>query len=420
MVHSTRAIHSAAVVLLGLPGLAQGQAPQVPELPEGEARQFVQGVCVACHQTDLITGSVGYTQDEWKYLFGQMITLPPPVAEDVSAYLAEHFPPSGQREPVLLPGPETVTFQEWTAPTLGQRPRDPFMHSDGTIWWAGMYGSLVGMVDPATGEMKEFKLDPMARPHTVLEGPDGDVWYSGNSNGTMGRIDRETGEITSYPLNDPAARDPHTAIFADDGTLWFTIQNSNKLGRLDPASGDVWLTDMPSERARPYGIRKDSAGDLWIAYRGAYKIARVNPETREITEYETPNFGKYPGMDAYVRRLAVAEDDTIWYVDSGRGEIGRFDPKTQEFKQWASPAGVDSHPYAIEVIDGIVWYNESNQRPDTLVRFDPRTESFQSWAIPSGVGIIRNMEKTRDGNLVIHQSSTNTVGLVTIGKNNES
>jgi virginiamycin B lyase len=272
------------------------------------------------------------------------------------------------------------------------------------------------MIDPETGQTKEYRLDPTARPHTVLEGPDGDVWYSGNSNGTMGRIDRETGDIKVYPLNNPAARDPHTATFAEDGSLWFTLQNSNMLGRLEPETGDVWLTDMPTERARPYGIRRDSEGSLWIAYRGAYKIARVDPQTREITEFETPNFGKYPGMDAYIRRLAVAEDDTIWYVDSGRGEIGRFNPQTGEFRQWPSPAGVDSHPYAIEVIDGVVWYNESNQRPDTLVRFDPETETFQSWAIPSGVGIIRNMEKTMDGNLVIHQSSTNTVGLVTIGE----
>jgi hypothetical protein len=56
------------------------------------------------------------------------------------------------------------------------------------------------------------------------------------------------------------------------------------------------------------------------------------------------------------------------------------------------------------------------QRPDALVRFDPKTERFQRWAIPSGVGIIRHMRETPDGNLVIHQSSTNTIGLVTMAK----
>ena len=58
--------------------------------------------------------------------------------------------------------------------------------------------------------------------------------------------------------------------------------------------------------------------------------------------------------------------------------------------------------------------DESGMRPDALVRFDPATETFQSWAIPSGVGIVRNMWVTHDGNLLIHQSSSNRVGLVTI------
>src|SRR3546814_19933248 len=58
------------------------------------------------------------------------------------------------------------------------------------------------------------------------------------------------------------------------------------------------------------------------------------------------------------------------------------------------------------------WYNESGVRPDMLVRFDPATETFQSWPIPSGgvhAGIVRHMRPTHDGNLLIHQSSTNRI-----------
>jgi virginiamycin B lyase len=53
-------------------------------------------------------------------------------------------------------------------------------------------------------------------------------------------------------------------------------------------------------------------------------------------------------------------------------------------------------------------------RPDTLVRFAPQTETFQSWAIPSGVGIVRHVWVTEDKNLLIHQSSSNRIGLVRI------
>ena len=70
--------------------------------------------------------------------------------------------------------------------------------------------------------------------------------------------------------------------------------------------------------------------------------------------------------------------------------------------------------YAIAVIDDVIWYNESDQRPDALVRFDPKTETFQSWAIPSGVGIVRHVWETRDGDLLIHQSSINRIGRVRI------
>lgn len=51
------------------------------------------------------------------------------------------------------------------------------------------------------------------------------------------------------------------------------------------------------------------------------------------------------------------------------------------------------------------------------MRFDPKTEAFRSRAISSRwiyAGILRHMRRTRDGNLPIHQSSTNRILLVTI------
>jgi hypothetical protein len=47
---------------------------------------------------------------------------------------------------------------------------------------------------------------------------------------------------------------------------------------------------------------------------------------------------------------------------------------------------------------------------------DPATEKFQGWPIPSGgaySGIVRHMSVTREGNLLIHQSSTARIILVT-------
>ena len=86
-----------------------------------------------------------------------------------------------------------------------------------------------------------------------------------------------------------------------------------------------------------------------------------------LTEVELPDAA------TTVRRLDIAADGMIWYVNSGHGRLGRYDPKSGEIKEWPSPSGPKSHPYAIAVVNGMIWYNEFGKRPDALVRFDPAT-----------------------------------------------
>jgi virginiamycin B lyase len=402
----------AALLIVSLPTNAQ---EQLMALPDGPGKELVEAACVACHETDIIYSSAGYTHDQWRHLFSRMIDLPDELATNIAQYLATSFPQKYDRYPTLVDGDAKITFLEWGVPTLGSRPRDPLMTPDGMIYWAGMFADTVGQLNPETGEMKEWQLEAGAYPHSIINDAEGNIWYTGNHNATMGKLNPNTGEITVYPMPDPDARDPHTPHVTDNGDVWFTLQNSSMIGRIVPDTGDIRLVDTPTEGAQPYGIDEDSHGMIWVAYRGAQKIARVDPDSWEIEEFDTPNpdpeshHGNY-----FIRRLSIDSNDMVWYVDSGRGYLGRFNPDTGEFKEWMTPNGPDSHPYAIEVVNDSVWINESEMRPDVLARFDPETETFQSWAIPSGVGIIRNMRATPDGNLVIHQSSANTVGLVLI------
>jgi virginiamycin B lyase len=399
-----------ALAWLLVPVAAEAQS-QPSGLPDGEGRELVEAVCTGCHQTNQITRSSGYTREGWRELAGTMIDLSgsPEDQAAIVDYLATHFPPHARRAPKLVPGEAEIAFEEWQVPTLGQRSRDPIEAADGTIWWAGQWGNLVGRIDPASGEMTEYPLPEGAMPHTVTLDADGNVWYTGNKNGTLGMLDPETGEVTEHAMPDPAAKDPHSAIFDDEGILWFTLQQSNMVGRLDPASGEVRLVSAPTEGARPYGIKIDAQGTPYVACNGSNCLLRVDPATMELTEIVLPD----PATT--VRRLDFAADGSIWYVNSSQGRLGRYDPASGAIREWPSPSGPDSHPYALAVVDGIVWYNESGQRPDTLVRFDPATESFQSWPIPSGevhAGIVRHMRATKDGNLLIHQSSTNRIILV--------
>lgn len=393
-------------VLLASPLFAQppGQAIDLT-LPDGEGKALIESICYSCHTVFNIVGSAGYdSSEEWQNVFGTMVTLPDSQAETIGNYLAEHYPADPSRTPTLVDGDFEIEFIEWQAPTLGQRSRDPVEAPDGSIWWTGMYASLIGRLDPETGEMEEFRLPAAARPHSIIPDEDGKIWYTGNSNSTIGMLDPQTGTITQYPTQ---ARDPHTMAWHPNGKLYFTSQNAGMLGRLDPETGQM---DEIATESRPYGIKVASNGTLYIAYNGTNKIGAMDPETMEVSYYRISE------PQTRIRRLDLASDGSIWYVNSTMGRIGHLDPRTGEYQEWESPSGPDSHPYAISVIDDVVWYNESGMRPDALVRFEPESETFQSWAIPSGVGIVRNTWVTEEGNLLIHQSSTNKIGLVKIPK----
>jgi virginiamycin B lyase len=280
-----------------------------------------------------------------------------------------------------------------------------------------MFASLLGRRDPVTGEMKEFKLPDGSRPHGIAEDPSGRIWFTGNGNATVGLLDPATGESKVWKTQ---ARDPHTPLMHANGNLYFTAQGARMMGRLNPRTGE--LKEVPTPSANPYGLKVDKSGRLWIAFNGpaldrpggqpveGAMLASMDPETMEFRVYNLPD------PESRVRRLDLASDGTVWFVNSGRGRLGRLNPRTGEVKEWPTPSGPLSHPYAIAVVNDIVWFNESNQRPDVLVRFDPKEERFQSFPIPSGFGIVRNMFVTREGNILIHQSSSNRFGLVEIPK----
>jgi len=375
----------------------------IAEDSQQSAKTQVEALCSTCHGLFYLDRAQGYdTPEEWQHLIESMIDLKPDQKLLVSQYLSANYPHKPEKAPRLVGGSTQIQIEEWVVPTLGQRSRDPIEAPDGSIWWTGMWASLAGRLDPKTGDMREYPLPPSARPHSIIPDTKGFIWYTGNSNGTIGKLDPDSGDITEYKTE---ARDPHTGAFHPNGNLYFTAQHSNVLGRLDPVTGAI--TEIPT-RKKPYGIKVGRDDDLFIAYNGTNAIGRLDPDSMEVTYYAVPD------ERTRIRRLDIDSQGNVWFVNSSMGKIGRLDVDSGTVTQWDSPSGPTSHPYSMTVIDDVVWYNESGMRPDVLVRFDPATERFQSWPIPSGVGIVRHTWETRDGDLLIHQSSSNRVGRVKI------
>jgi virginiamycin B lyase len=398
---------AAALIGFILPAAAQQPGQN---FPDGAGKSVVLGVCGNCHEINRLTA--GYTPEGWRTVVRMMQNFGAPIPDDqvatVTDYLIASFPEKPRPAAAIIPGPVEATIKEWPVAMPGSRPHDPMAARDGSLWYTGQLANELGRLDPATGQVKEFKLNPMTGPHGLTEDKDGNVWFTGNFAGLIGKLDPRTGTVTEYKIPAPGAKDPHTITHDHDGVFWFTAQVANKVGRIDPKTGDIKIVTPPTPNARPYGIAVNSKNVVYFVEFGTNKVATIDSKTMDIGEFPLPDPAARP------RRLAIGADDAIWYSDYARGYLGRLDPATGQVKEWLSPSGPKSRPYGIVFTKGAVWYNESGAKPNTIVRFDPKTEKFQSWAIPGGGDIVRNMDVNRDGNPVMANSLVNQVGIVEI------
>jgi virginiamycin B lyase len=379
------------------------------DLPEGNGKKAVQSYCVQCHDLTQVTRA-GYNEQGWRNAIHMMInvgaSLPANEVEPVTRYLTKNFPEKPKPAAVIIPGSAKIAVKEWVVPTPGSRPHDPMAASDGSIWYTGQFANVLGRLDSKSGKITEYRLPPKSGPHGLVADKNGNIWYTANFKATVGKLNPSSGELTEYTMPDPAARDPHTPVFDHQGTLWFTVQGGNRVGRLVPATGELKLVTVPTPKSRPYGMVVNSKDIPFFVEFGSNRIARIDPKTMEIREYVLPNAESRP------RRIAITADDMLWYSDYARGYLGRFDPATGKSTEWPSPGGPKSQPYGIAVVNDILWYTESGVQPNTIARFDPKTEKFQTWKIPSGGGVVRNIDVTKDGNLVLACSGVNRIALV--------
>ena len=70
--------------------------------------------------------------------------------------------------------------------------------------------------------------------------------------------------------------------------------------------------------------------------------------------------------------------------------------------------------------DGMIWFTETDVKPNTVVRFDPKTGSMRSWPIPSGGGVVRQMVATSDGTLWLACSGVGKIGRVQVRQDKPS
>ena len=267
--------------------------------------------------------------------------------------------------PALAQDYETRVFEL----PQGARPHDVAPAPDGKVWYTAQHQGALGILDPASGEVRQVPLGEGSRPHGVIQGPDGAAWITDGGQNAIVRFDPASGELAVWPLPEPVGySNLNTAAFSGDGALWFTGQNGI-YGRFDPRTEEMRIFEAPRGRG-PYGITATPDGEVWFSSLAGSYIARVDPQSGEPEVHEPETKGQG------ARRVWSDSRGRLWVSQWNSGNLSLYDPVTQIWQEWRLP-GESPRAYAVYVDErDIVWVSDFGG--DAIHAFDPESETFET------------------------------------------
>ncbi len=412
--------------------LSNYQAKQL--LPAGKAKPLLVSRCFACHgistrlagrrqNADSWFRDVDYMRDSMRYFLRDQID--DATARELASYLTTNFglDSSVRHSPADLPGYEAVqraefsdeamriVFKDYDLPGPNRMPWSAAPALDGTHWMP-YYGraNMVGNLDPATGEVREFRAPypGTAAIHSAFPAPDGSVWFTEQGSNRLGRIDPRTGEVGEFqaPLKPGIGTErgsKHTVRVDAEGIVW---SSGSPFSRFDPRTETFReFPEIPSS----YGVGIAPDGTVWFTeYRPDGKVGKVNPRTLEVTKYTLPTPNARP------RRIKVDTDGTIWFAEYAAGKIGRLDPATGAIREFPLP-GPSPTPYALGIDqDHKIWYSSMDM--DVIGRLDPATGEVVEFPFPYPENGMREFYLDQQGRMWFGSPPNNKVGYFVIAQ----
>jgi len=124
----------------------------------------------------------------------------------------------------------------WATPSELSRPRRGRVDPQNRLWFAEYGANAVGMFDPETETIKEWKLPtPWSAPYDVVYTKQGEVWTGSMLNDQVARLDTKTGEFVEYLL--PRTTNIRRVFVVDNGprpVFWTGSNHGASIVKVEP------------------------------------------------------------------------------------------------------------------------------------------------------------------------------------------
>ncbi len=202
----------------------------------------------------------------------------------------------------------------------------------------------------------------------------------------------------TVPWEDTRPRDPYVA---PDGTVWFVGQVGNYVARLNPETGEMTKFDIPG--AGPHTVVVSADGTPWYAGNKDKHIGKLNPESGEVTLFPMPDGIKDP------HTMDWTSDGHLWFTAQWSNYVARLNTETGKVNKVKVP-GNNMRPYGLIVgPDDRPWI--AIMGDNAIGTVNPETMELELIDTPTEDSLIRRIGITSDGRVWWSDNAMGHIGV---------
>jgi virginiamycin B lyase len=163
---------------------------------------------------------------------------------------------------------------------------------------------------------------------------------------------------------------------------------------------------VPTKGAHPHDPAVGADGALWFTEQMANKLGRLDPSTGQFQEYALAE-GKNSGPHG----LVSDRDGNIWFTANFGGYIGKLDPKTGKITEYKMPSEKADDPHtAVFDSQGILWFTV--QGGNMVGRLDPKSGKIDLKEVPTESALPYGIQINSKGTPVFCELGTNKMASI--------